>query len=312
MDWLLYTLAFSLTKFLQSLPLLWVARLGRAGGALAYRVDGRHRRVAINNLTNCFGKEMTPREIEALARENIKRLGETYCCAIKTASMGWEELRTHIEFGGLDNLPDSSEDACSRVMAIGHFGNFELYARANQVLPRYQFAATYRALKQPAINRLMIKMRTCSGCLIFERRQESEALRFAMSHQRLLLGLLSDQNAGTGGVWIPFFGQLASTTAAPALFAQRYKAPLHTAICFRTSLARWRIEVGPEIPIFHDGQRRSPEEIMLDVNRAFETAIRRDPANWFWVHKRWKPEQYRSRKRKHIDGQPPAPVQTGG
>ena len=28
---------------------------------------------------------------------------------------------------------------------------------------------------------------------------------------------------------------------------------------------------------------------MLDVNRAFEVAVRRDPANWFWVHDRWKP-----------------------
>ena len=28
--------------------------------------------------------------------------------------------------------------------------------------------------------------------------------------------------------------------------------------------------------------------IMTDVNRAFEAAVRRDPANWFWVHKRWK------------------------
>ena len=27
---------------------------------------------------------------------------------------------------------------------------------------------------------------------------------------------------------------------------------------------------------------------MRDVNRAFEAAVRRDPANWFWVHRRWK------------------------
>jgi len=27
---------------------------------------------------------------------------------------------------------------------------------------------------------------------------------------------------------------------------------------------------------------------MLEVNRAFEAAVRRDPANWFWVHRRWK------------------------
>ena len=28
---------------------------------------------------------------------------------------------------------------------------------------------------------------------------------------------------------------------------------------------------------------------MRDVIRALETAVRRDPANWFWVHSRWKP-----------------------
>ena len=36
------------------------------------------------------------------------------------------------------------------------------------------------------------------------------------------------------------------------------------------------------------GEPRSTEAIMRDVNRAFEIAVRRDPANWFWVHRRWK------------------------
>ena len=96
-------------------------------------------------------------------------------------------------------------------------------------------------------------------------------------------------NPGSGGAWLPFFGQLCSTTAAPAVFALRYKAPLHTAIGFRTGLAEWRIEVGDEIPTQMNGQRRPSEEVMLDLNRAFEEAIRRDPANGFRAHRRWKP-----------------------
>ena len=32
---------------------------------------------------------------------------------------------------------------------------------------------------------------------------------------------------------------------------------------------------------------------MLEVNQAYEAAIRRDPANWFWVHNRWKPGKHR-------------------
>ena len=50
-----------------------------------------------------------------------------------------------------------------------------------------------------------------------------------------------------------------------------------------------RIEVGDEIPLQVGERARTPDEIMLEVTRAFEVAIRRDPANWFWVHRRWKP-----------------------
>src|SRR5260221_10276750 len=325
MDALLYWIALVCINLLQALPLRGVARLGRVGGGLAWWGDGRPRRVAIENLTRCFGREKSALEIRALARENFKRLGENYGCAIKTASMAWSGLEKHLEFGGLEKLEHGeaqcvgaagfasslerfnastlsprrtaakagqrSDGPTSRVMAIGHFGNFELYARANHLFPGFQFATTYRALKQAALNKLLVELRTGSGCLVFERRRDGDALRAAMSSQRLVLGFLSDQHAGTGGAWIPFFNQPCSTTIAPAIFARRYKAPLHTAICYRVGLARWRIEVGDEIPTQQDGQRRSSEEIMLDVNKVFEAAIRRDPANWFWVHKRWKPDQ---------------------
>ena len=51
---------------------------------------------------------------------------------------------------------------------------------------------------------------------------------------------------------------------------------------------RWRIEAGARIPTREEGRARAIEDITRDVNTAFEAAIRRDPANWFWVHNRWK------------------------
>src|ERR1041384_790525 len=111
-----------------------------------------------------------------------------------------------------------------------------------------------------------------------------------MTARGVLLGLLADQHAGAAGLRLPFFGRECSTSSAPAVFALRYQLPLFTGICYRIGLARWRIEAGAEIPTRDaEGRPRPTEEIMLDVNRAYEAAIRRDPANWFWVHKRWKP-----------------------
>jgi KDO2-lipid IV(A) lauroyltransferase len=72
----------------------------------------------------------------------------------------------------------------------------------------------------------------------------------------------------------------------------RYDCALYTSFCYRIGLGRWRVEVGDEIPIHEDGKPRRVEAITLDINRAFEAAVRRDPANWFWVHNRWKPEKH--------------------
>jgi KDO2-lipid IV(A) lauroyltransferase len=172
------------------------------------------------------------------------------------------------------------------VAAIGHFGNFELYARFGQFAPTYACGTTYRALRQPALNRLMQSLRERSGCSYFERRFDSQALKAFMNRSGVIMGFLSDQSAGT--VRVPFLGHDCSTTAAPAVFALRYNCVLITAVCYRVGLARWRIEAGAEIPTQENGQVRSAAAIMGDVNRAFEAAVRRDPANWFWVHRRWK------------------------
>ena len=170
--------------------------------------------------------------------------------------------------------------------AIGHFGNFELYARFHQFSPGYQCATTYRALKHPAFNQLMQDLRGRSGCLYFERRTDGPLLRAAMARPGIILGLLADQS--TSGLRGPFFGHDCSTTLAPAVFALRYHCELYTAFCFRVGLARWRIELGEAVPTHENGRPRDSGDIMRDVNRAFEAAIRRDPANWFWVHRRWK------------------------
>ena len=296
---LLYGLARAAIATLQALPLRFVARVGRIGGALAYWLDARHRRVILDNLQLCFGAEKSPKKIRALAKEHFRRLGENYCCAAKTAGMGNDEIKRVLEVSGAEKFyaPQPGQPLPSRVIAVGHFGNFELYARCAMFTPGCQFATTYRALPQPALNKLAQSLREKSGCLFFERRTDADALKSAMNRGGIVLGLLADQHAGDKGLRLPFFGHDCSTSAAPAVLALRYGCRLFTAICYRTHLGRWRVEVGNEIPTRENGRTRAPEAIMLEVNRAFEAAIRRDPTNWFWVHKRWKPGKWRPNAR---------------
>src|ERR1041385_3194634 len=268
MDPLLYFLARALVAFLQALPITGVARLGRAGGALAFWLDIRHRRVAIKNLGLCFGREKSRAEVRALAKETFRRLGENSACAVKTAARTPEEMRPRFEVAGAEqSLPHAARQGPqSRIVAIGHFGNFELYARFGQFVPAFQCATTYRGLRQPSLNRLMQSLRERSACRFFERRTDAAALKAAMNQPGMLLGLLADQHVGKNGLRIPFLGHDCSTSAAPAVFALRYRCPLYTGICYRVGLGRWRIEGGAEIPTHDQNGARTAEAIMRNVN----------------------------------------------
>ena len=288
MDTLLYALGRTFIACLQLLPLRGVARLGRFFGGAAFTLDARHRRVVLDNLTKCFGSEKSSAEIVEIARENFRRIGENYLCAIKTSAMSAEALKPHVEFIGTERLPqkNGSEPLRNVVVAIGHFGNFELFARFHDLRPDYQCATTYRALKQPAFSRLLLALRARSGGQFFERRTDGPLLRALMNQGGIILGLLADQSSK--GLRGPFLGRDCNTGLAPAVLALRYDAELYSAICYRVGLAKWRVELGEKIATHQHGHPRPSAEIMREVNLALEAAVRRDPANWFWVHRRWK------------------------
>ncbi len=302
MNFLLYWFVRGIIAFFSILPIELVGRIGRAFGAATYIFDRRHRSVTEQNLQSAYAGEKSESEIKDIAREHFKRLGENYCCAIKTAFMSEAEVKQRLEVTGVEKLGPATALGENLMIAIGHFGNFEVYARTRFSVEGYSFATTYRALRNESLTRLMQYLRTKSGIMFFERRTEADALKLALKKGRLMLGLLADQHAGKHGLWVPFFGRECSTTPAPAILALRYDARLFTAICYRVSLARWRIEVGDEIPVRSEaGVPRSSIEIMRDVNHALETAVRRDPANWFWVHKRWKPVSPQKQKSEPVE-----------
>ena len=288
MNFLLYWFGRVFISVVQSLPLNLVARLGRIGGGLAYHLDPKHRRIVLANLNGAFGKEKSPTEIDVIARENFKRIGENYICAVKTAAMSFEALRPHVEFTGLEHFPQSRPEGSTvnSVVGIGHFGNFEMYARLGEAIPYPNVATTYRGIKQPALDRLLQRVRGQNSCQFFERRADGEALRALLNRGGLILGLLADQSSR--GLRAPFLGRGCSTGLAPAILALRYKAVFSTGVCYRVGLAKWRIDFGKPIPTQVDGQARTTEDLIREMNRELEIAVRRDPANWFWVHRRWK------------------------
>ena len=288
---LFYYLARFFIAVIQLMPLKLVALAGRVGGYLFYFLDVRHRRVAVNNLLASLGNSHSKMEIISIARENFCRIGEVYFSALKTAAIPTEKIGSVLSSKGRENISlvkQKDGSLPSFLFALGHFGNFELYAKSGVFVPGFELSTTYRGFRQPWLEQLILSLRRKSGVSFFDRRWDGEKLRAFMNRPGTITGLLADQSAGRSGMRLPFFGRPCSVTPAPALFALRYNLSLHGCFCRRLGLGRWEIDVGPEIPTHYHDQARPIEDIMSDINSQFESFILEDPANWFWVHDRWK------------------------
>jgi KDO2-lipid IV(A) lauroyltransferase len=286
-DYFLCGIARALLGLVKILPFSWVLHFGRALGEIVFWFDFRHRRVALENLERCFGQGKSDKELRRLVRENFRRLGEAFGGAMKSSFVDPEVLKRRVEVVVPEDFSTGFARR-SRIVAMGHFGNFELLAHVDQFLPGYRAATTYRGMRYPAFEKLVTSVRKRSGCLYFERQSEAKEFRAALKEPGMLFGIAADLSTRSGCLRLPFLGHDCWTTTAPAVFALRYRYPLHVAVCHRTGVGRYCLEISEEIPTRLDGAPRPISDIMLDVNRVLEKAIYRDPANWFWMYNRWR------------------------
>jgi KDO2-lipid IV(A) lauroyltransferase len=98
-----------------------------------------------------------------------------------------------------------------------------------------------------------------------------------------------DQNFGTGGIFVNFFGQKAATATGPVILSQRTGAALVPCFIVRQPDDTHRVIFEPPIQM---AAGSTPEEtIALNIQKLtdiIESYIRRYPAEWGWVHRRWK------------------------
>jgi KDO2-lipid IV(A) lauroyltransferase len=103
------------------------------------------------------------------------------------------------------------------------------------------------------------------------------------------VAMLADQDARRDGVFVPFFGHLASTPIGPAWLSLASGAPLVFGTCLRGADGRYEARFLP--PLVPQGRPDDANDVLALTRRhtgMLEAAIRERPEQWFWLHKRWK------------------------
>jgi lipopolysaccharide heptosyltransferase II len=219
-----------------------------------------------------------------LVRRHFQRLGANLLSGFKLATMPLEKIKSRVRVENAEAAHRELGSGRAVVFVLSHLGNWELQAQMFPAVIGYVRNSTvYQQLRNPLIDKHLRRLRGRTGVELFDRREgfqrPIELLRGGGG-----LGILSDQHAGDQGLWVPFFGRLASTSPLPALLAKRTGAALLGTAIYTDGPARWRMVFTDRI----GGPADSVEALTASANELLAREIRQAPEDWFWVHNRWK------------------------
>ena len=167
-----------------------------------------------------------------------------------------------------------------------HYGNWEVAALAASQ-GGHEVAQIYRAANNPFIDRIVNDARGAVGGELIPKGLVAGRRAVAAIRGGQALCLLVDQKMNDG-IAVPFFGRDAMTAPALARLARRFDCVVVPARVERLGGAHFRLTCEAPLVVPHTADAHADTlALMTAVNATVERWVRADPAQWFWLHRRW-------------------------
>jgi KDO2-lipid IV(A) lauroyltransferase len=285
-----YALARTIISGLGALPRPAAVALGLLLARIAYVLPGGLNRTGQRNLQLAF-PEKSDAERHRLLRGSFENLGRLLGEFSQLPRATPEALRKLIEYDqvGLAHLREAEKNGRGIIFLTGHLGSWELLSFGWSAL-EYPISFLVRPIDNPRVEEMIEKIRTRFGNRAIDKKNAArQSLRVLRDGGTL--GILSDLNSHPHeGVFVPFFGRLACTTAGIATLALKTDAVvIPTCAVWDKQKNRYFFHGDPPVELVRTGDHR--QDVELNTARfaaAMERLIRLYPEQWLWIHKRWK------------------------
>ncbi len=272
--------------FVSRLPRSVTLTIGSQLGGLIFRLASQQRELACEHL-RCSLDWMDEPQIRLIAKQCFENLGKNIFEFMQFPRMNSKRIQQSVSFEGTEYVKQALAQGKGAIILTGHFGNWELLAAgiSATIAP---LTPIVRELRSPRLNALVSSYRSRAGYRTIDRdtgiRQALQCLR-----RNELLGIVADVDTSVSGVFVDFFGRPAYTPYSPVAIALKTGAAVLPAFIVRQPDGSHRAIIEPPLAL----QRTDVKEKDLVINtqkftKIIESYIRQYPAQWIWMHQRWK------------------------
>ncbi|MFH0855889.1 MAG: lysophospholipid acyltransferase family protein [Candidatus Omnitrophota bacterium] len=257
--------------------------------SLAYRFAVKQKRIALESLSFAFGREKTGLELDRIIRDCF-----TFMAKSAVELMFFFDkpliLKKRVTLVGRENLDSALSKGCGVVLVSAHFGNFPLLL-GRLAVEGYAAGGIMKPMHDKRVEGIFLEKRRKFGVKTIYSQPRNTCVNNTIQALRNneLVFIPIDQNFGTGGIFVNFFGRKAATAAGPVVFAQRTGAALLPCFIVRQPDDTHKIIFEPEV-MLKEG-KDAQDTVLINIQAltdVIEAYIRKYPAEWGWIHRRWK------------------------
>lgn len=285
---ILYGLTYAAIWLLALLPFRLLYLLSDVFYFLARHVVRYRRRVVRLNLRNSF-----PDKTEAELRE-IERRFYHYICdylleEVKTLRISFEELCRRMEYHNKEEFLEMMEKHGGIVLLIPHYANFEWIIGMGAIMPAGDIPVqVYKPLRNKYMDEMFKRIRArFGGYNVPKHSTARELIKLRREGKRMVVGLITDQspNRNEAHHWTTFLHQDTVFMDGAERIAKLMDFPVF--YCELQRVGRGHCKV--RFDLMTETPRQTADgEITELFARRLEQTLLREPAYWFWSHKRWK------------------------
>ena len=293
-DYLSNLVSRSILVALLALP--YTLRVRLMGWVMAWVVGplvGYHARVKAN--LRFVMPELSARETRRIARAVADNAGRTLIEIYSGPEFVARMRDVPFEGAGVEALFAARDAGKPVVLVTGHFGNYDV-PRGVLTAAGYPMTAIYKPLTNPFFNEHYVKAAKTIGEPLLARTGKGFARMVRNLAAGQMAGILFDLHVQQAP-YLDFFGKPARTPTSAAEMALKFDALL-------IPIYGVRAENGLDFTVVVDAPIPHTDPITMTqaMNDGLEALTRKHMGQWFWIHKRWKPEAYPAEIKAKLEG----------
>jgi len=269
-------------KVLAHFPYRLTLFLGKLLGGLMLLFAHDRRRIATTNIRLCF-PELTTTKQKQLTRQTMIDSGVgllEMCIAWFNPHSITDDM---VEFVGEQHLTDAVAKGQGVILVGAHYTTLDL---GGVLMAKYQqVGVMYRSLKNPLFDLVMKNSRKKFCAEVIDRSDMRSVIRFIRKGG--IMWYAPDQDYGPKqAVFAPFFGiEAATITVIPRLVKINNSAVIILGHHRKPNGEGYIVTLSEPLINFPSGDEKQDATV---INAALEERIRQYPAQYMWLHRRFK------------------------